>query len=162
MGTFPQGQIRCDEQPRRLIRTGKVDCRHLDAVRAIAVGCFEVVWAPQDYAYFLAHDHGLCLGVFSETGELTGFFLGLLVQGDLDVVSVATLPSYRRRGLGEQLVREAISAQGVRRAFLEVAVDNEAAIALYKKLGFSVTGIRRGYYEQKRDAYVMSRSPLDS
>ena len=33
-------------------------------------------------------------------------------------------------------------------AFLEVAVDNEGAAALYAGLGFRRAGVRRGYYDR--------------
>lgn len=163
MGTFPQGQIRCDQPPGGLklsTRLARLDCRHIEDIRRIAHDSFETVWGPQDYAYFLAHEHGLCLGVFDGEERLIAYFLGIVVQGDLDVVSIATLPPHRKRGIGRQLLAEACQAAGVERAFLEVAVDNTSAITLYKKMGFLVTGVRRGYYEQKRDAYVMARVPL--
>ena len=42
--------------------------------------------------------------------------------------------------------------------FLEVGVDNPAALALYASLGFMKVGQRKGYY-QGRDALVL-RLPL--
>jgi ribosomal-protein-alanine N-acetyltransferase len=38
---------------------------------------------------------------------------------------------------------------------LEVAVDNEAAIGFYQRLGFTQTGRMRGYYMGKLDALTM-------
>lgn len=163
MGTVSEGQIRGDEPPRRGLRGARIqrlDCRHLDAVLDIAEHSFDRVWGRQDYAYFLAHDHGYCAGAFQDSAEgpeLVAYFLGLLVQGDMDVISIATAPRYRRTGLGTRLMQVACGLPTVRRVFLEVAVENEGAIALYEKLGFAVTGVRRGYYENKRDALIMMR-----
>ena len=157
MGAFPQRQIRGREPSRRRL-TGPtwLDCRHIESVMQLAGQSSLTVWGPQDYAYFLAHDQGLCLGIFGQTGDLTAYFLSFVVQGDMDIVSLATHPQARRLGIAERLIREALVAPSVERVFLEVAVDNEAAIKLYKKLGFEITGTRRGYYEQKRDALVMA------
>ena len=48
-------------------------------------------------------------------------------------------PAHRGRGVGERLVRAAeewFRAQGIERAELQVMMDNEAARALYAKLGW--------------------------
>ncbi len=53
---------------------------------------------------------------------------------------VAVRPDLQRRGLGEAMVRWALAwfhEQGMRRARLEVLLDNGSAIALYRKLGFT-------------------------
>ena len=48
---------------------------------------------------------------------------------------------------------------GATRAFLEVAVNNYPAIALYQQIGYCNSGLRKGYYQQenkrKIDAAVM-------
>ena len=42
--------------------------------------------------------------------------------------------------------------------FLEVRTDNEAAIALYRSVGFDQVGLRRRYYRASgADAYTMRR-----
>ncbi len=57
---------------------------------------------------------------------------------------VFTSPRYRRRGLGRQLVTTALqhaAAAGVRRVNLQVYLPNEAALQLYRSLGFAQTGV---------------------
>ena len=50
---------------------------------------------------------------------------------------------------------------GAERATLEVRRSNEPARMLYERFGFSVAGIRRGYYSKPiEDAIVLSRTPL--
>jgi len=123
-------------------------------LREIARGSFPRLWEPKEFAYFLDHDCGLCLG--DVEGEvLRGYFLGLLVAGDLDVVSIATGAPFRRKGIGESLLRAALAHPGVERAFLEVECRNTPACGLYKKLGFQITGTRKAYYDGLRDAYNM-------
>jgi [ribosomal protein S18]-alanine N-acetyltransferase len=39
----------------------------------------------------------------------------------------------------------------VRSLFIEVAARNDAAQALYRALGFTAAGVRRGYYAQGQD-----------
>lgn len=58
------------------------------------------------------------------------------------IVDIAILPQYRRRGLGtlvlRALIREAEEAAKPLR--LTVAADNPAALDLYQRLGFEVSG----------------------
>jgi ribosomal protein S18 acetylase RimI-like enzyme len=127
-------------------------------VYRIAAQSFPSVWSEKEFCYFLAHENRLCLGVFSEWQghkRLRAYFLGLLVQGDLDIISLATLPEDRRLGLGSQLLAAVCAKEGVRRAFLEVETSNEAAFSLYSKSGFVLLGRRNEYYGPERDAYLM-------
>jgi len=80
---------------------------------------------------------------------------------------VATDPAHRRQGLGRQVLAALLAAaleQGASRATLEVAATNPAALALYSGLGFSVAGVRRGYYRNGDDALIqwlrLDPSPL--
>jgi [ribosomal protein S18]-alanine N-acetyltransferase len=76
------------------------------------------------------------------------------------VVSIAILPQFRRRGLAKAIINKAIEGMTYYKAkqgFLEVRVTNEAAITLYKKLGFEVTRTINGYYSDGEDAYVMTK-----
>jgi ribosomal-protein-alanine N-acetyltransferase len=68
----------------------------------------------------------------------------------------------RRRGVGRALLAVALPAArelGANEAFLEVAVDNDGAIALYDAAGFRKTGLRKAYYDRRpigfTDALVM-------
>ncbi len=87
-------------------------------------------------------------------------YAGLDVAGDVaDVMTVATLPAHRGRGLGrvllDDLVRRA-TARGVEALLLEVRADNEAARRLYDRAGFEVISVRRRYYQPDDvDALVM-------
>ncbi len=135
-----------------------LDCRDTAAVRGIAAESFPLLWSEQEFNYFLSHEHRLCLGLFSKSSEesrLRAYFLGLLVHGDLDIISVATRLDDRRLGFGQQLLDHACQQPQVLRAFLEVETENTAAIGLYQKRGFQRLGRRSAYYGPGRDAYLM-------
>ena len=67
--------------------------------------------------------------------------------------------SYRRGGIGEQMVRlllDGLIQRGYLYTTLEVRKSNAAAIALYEKLGFVSEGIRKNFYEKPaEDAVIM-------
>lgn len=85
--------------------------------------CFEHLWREGDFAYFLNHDCGRAWAILAEN-RIAAYFLGLQVINELDIVSIATHPDFRRRGLGERLLRFALSQRGVTRTTLEVDVEN--------------------------------------
>ncbi len=94
-------------------------------------------------------------------------FVGVWYQaGDAHIVSIAVREEYRRRGLGELLLIGAVEMavrRGQQVVTLEVRASNDAAQALYRKYGFTQTGLRRRYYaDNHEDAVIMTSDPLGS
>jgi len=80
-----------------------------------------------------------------------GFILCQLADEQAEILTFCVHPQNRRQHIGEQLLQQAIAAiraENIKTIFLEVAADNSAACALYKKLGFKVNGRRKGYYRR--------------
>lgn len=100
----------------------------------------------------------------ARTSEPVGFILLRQVVDEAEVIMIAVEPSARRQGIARLLLANGISGlPGLSRIFLEVASDNEAAIALYANAGFDRVGVRRAYYTDEtggtRDAIVMRLTP---
>jgi ribosomal protein S18 acetylase RimI-like enzyme len=73
-------------------------------------------------------------------------------------------PRFRRQGLADTLMAEMEKrARGrhVRRIALQVATDNEPALALYHKWGFSIRSELPHYYGRGKDAYLMDKIMMD-
>ncbi|NJM74850.1 MAG: ribosomal protein S18-alanine N-acetyltransferase [Acaryochloridaceae cyanobacterium RU_4_10] len=88
------------------------------------------------------------------------------ILDEVHIIFLAVHPNYRQRGLGLAMVLgllEQAVGRGANYATLEVKASNQAAIALYEKLGFTIAGRRPHYYEDTgEDALVMWRSGLQS
>ena len=86
-----------------------------------------------------------------EPRALAGFVIGRIAADEAEILSIGVAPEWQRRGIGrhmaEGLVRAARRAE-VKRLFLEVAADNDAAITLYEGLGFKIVGARKAYYQR--------------
>jgi ribosomal-protein-alanine N-acetyltransferase len=88
-------------------------------------------------------------------------YAGLIAYDD--EAHVATLGvSARRQGKGiGSLLLDALLAEADRRSpvvLLEVRADNDVALGLYRRRGFTEIGRRRGYYQPSgADAVVMKR-----
>ena len=90
---------------------------------------------------------------------LSNFGLGGLIRKG-HVVSIAVLPSARRKGVAQALMNTAMEGMRFYKAkqcYLEVRMTNDAGVALYKKLGFEVSRTVHGYYSDGEDAYVMTK-----
>jgi ribosomal-protein-alanine N-acetyltransferase len=88
-----------------------------------------------------------------------GYVIASIVAGELEVRSIAVDSSMRRRGAGAALLAALIERARVRGAtvaFLEVRIDNAAAIAAYARAGFVRSGLRPRYYADGTDALLMS------
>ena len=79
---------------------------------------------------------------------------------EAEILICGTSADHQRQGVAGALLSHTLSClhdRGVAATFLEVAVTNAAAIALYNAQGFSVVGQRKDYYGPGEDAHVMKR-----
>ncbi len=78
-----------------------------------------------------------------------GFIMVRQLPHEAEVLTVAVDLDARGKGFANTLMRAAIAAlQGDRvpKLILEVDATNEAALALYRRLGFQQVGLRKAYY----------------
>ena len=108
--------------------------------------CFDKGWSEKEFQKLLA----LPTSRLWMTEE--GFLLCSEVADEMEILTICVLPEFRRQHIAQDLLFELFQyakAQKVKRIFLEVAEDNEAAQKLYQASGFKQTGRREGYYVRK-------------
>ncbi len=83
--------------------------------------------------------------------------------GECHLLTLCVPPEYQRRGFARKLFHvlldRAVKLEA-KECFLEVRVSNDAAINLYRSMGFVQIGLRKNYYpslDGREDAMVMSR-----
>lgn len=130
---------------------------HLTAVADLETVCFAAPWTREGLAEELRNPQAHFL-VAEADGETAGYIGVQEICGEAYVTNVAVLPKYRRQGIGERLVREAVCGAKRRDCdflSLEVRVGNDAAIRLYERLGFRVQGRRKEFYrDPTEDAFI--------
>jgi ribosomal-protein-alanine N-acetyltransferase len=134
----------------------------MTAVISLEKSAFRNPWSPELLRRELDHEWSTILLVeepHPEGQRLLGLAIFWIVQDEVHVLNVATAPEHRRRGVGRAVMDEVL-ARGRHRhcvlATLEVRRSNEAALGLYKSLGFRSVGVRPNYYvDEKEDAIVM-------
>ena len=120
-------------------------------------------WSPDLLRRELSHDWSTILLVEEELApgmrRLLGFSIFWVVHDELHILNVATDPSQRRRGVARAVMNATLDRGRQRRcvmATLEVRRSNEAALSLYRGLGFRAVGVRPNYYvDEGEDAIVM-------
>jgi len=121
---------------------------------------FMDLYAHYPDTFIVAEVYGELVGYIMcriETG-LPGFgLLGITKRGH--VISIAVLPEYQRKGIGQALLEEVMLSMRTYKAkecYLEVRTSNIPAINLYKKLGFDTSRTINGYYADGEAAAVMT------
>jgi len=108
-------------------------------------------WGAQEFDTLMKHD--LVFAVY----EPQAFALGRVIAGEAEVLTLATHPNFQRQGLARACLAKYEAQAIVRSAdmsFLEVAVDNAAALGLYLSAGYARAATRAGYYKRAGAAPV--------
>ncbi|WP_299648596.1 ribosomal protein S18-alanine N-acetyltransferase [uncultured Tateyamaria sp.] len=118
-------------------------------------------WSAQELADLLANPL-----THLETAA-HGFALWRGIADEAELLTIAVDPGHQGQGIGAALMRGwmAKAARTCASAFLEVASDNAAAIALYGRQGFEIIATRTSYYQRAdghTDALVMRARLLNS
>jgi [ribosomal protein S18]-alanine N-acetyltransferase len=91
-------------------------------------------------------------------GAVVAFLVSWHVTDELHVLNVATREDRRRLGIARELmdvVTGYARREHVKHVLLEVRRSNDAAIRLYRGVGFFAMGVRARYYPDDEDAVEM-------
>ena len=121
---------------------------------------FDSYQGPDDLSKELAKNDGSnYIAVAELDGEKVGYANIHIVRGESQLYAIAIDSKFRGQGIGEILLSHMIDKSrelGCNVMTLEVREGNTAAIELYKKMGFTEVGRRKGYYAKGgEDAVLM-------
>jgi tRNA threonylcarbamoyladenosine biosynthesis protein TsaB len=124
---------------------------------------FETRWSEADFSGMLAVPGTQAILVSSQNNPL-GFVLFRKAADEAEILTICTRPVFRQKGHGKLLVQHLeslLKKEGVKSLFIEVAISNHAALALYASGGFEKAGVRKNYYERgdgkREDALIMRK-----
>ena len=143
----------------------QVSVREISALDAVWVAeseklCFTDGWSAEMAGATTARAD-FCGAILEVDGERAGYVLGLSLFENAEVLRVAILPAWRRKGLGARLLQawfQMIKDKGAENVFLEVRRSNLAALALYEGCGFVKFHERAHYYPDGEDALEMKKA----
>ncbi len=124
---------------------------------------FATRWSETDFSGMLAVPGTSAIFVSSQNNPL-GFVLFRRAADEAEILTICTRPAFRQKGHGKLLVQHLESLlrkEGVKSLFIEVAISNNAALALYASSRFEKAGTRKNYYERSggahEDALIMRK-----
>lgn len=150
------------------LKLRRMTLRDIDNVLVVERRAFTAPWSRQAFLTELLDNHFARYIVAEANHRIVGYAGVWLIVDEGHITNIAVDPDFRGIHLGESLLRALMAvcgANGGRRMTLEVRVSNDVAQNLYRKLGFTVAGMRRGYYTDNReDALIMwvDLPPADS
>ena len=115
-------------------------------------------WGEKGWKEEIIQPAGFVWCAETDEGQVVAFCALRMAAGFGEVLNVAVAPSYCRKGIASTLLRKAmddVRSQGAQQLTLEVNEHNQAAFALYAKLGFKKAGRRKQFYNNQDDALIM-------
>ena len=96
--------------------------------------------------------------VYEEGNVIKGFLYAEDLIDNIDLLEIVVDKKYRDMFIGSKLMEYLISnyCYHGKTITLEVAINNDIALKLYKKYNFKIVNIRKKYYGDV-DAYLMKR-----
>jgi ribosomal-protein-alanine N-acetyltransferase len=144
-----------------------------DALHALDRACFPppIAYSRRTLRKFLRLPGAECLvaecSISEDDGQLAGFILthagsrGARQPPCGHIISLDVAQQFRRRGVGSALLRaaeESMAFAGVGTIDLETAVNNQPAIAFWRRQGYEIGGTMPDYYDDGGDAFAMSKT----
>lgn len=137
---------------------------HVEEIYAMEQICFAVPWSREALYVEQKREEGRYI-VALKDGKVIGYggYWKIFDEGNIN--NIAVHPEQRRVGVGDKILEELFRLgreDRLRHFFLEVRTSNEPAKRLYRRKGFEVIGMRRGYYSDNgEDAIVMKKELLE-
>ena len=137
------------------------DESHISAAAEAERLCFSVPWSEESLKMLTREPFwglvALVDGKFAAYGGI------MCITDEAQMLNIATLPEYRRRGLAREILA-GLYAEAIKRGAyvmtLEVRESNESARRLYESEGFLEIGVRPNYYQNPREAAIIMEKKL--
>jgi [ribosomal protein S18]-alanine N-acetyltransferase len=123
--------------------------------------CFPagISYSKTTLKYFLTLASADCVVAIAD-GKTAGFVLTEENPPLAHIITLDVVEAHRRQGIGSALLGESeknLALRGVRNVLLETAMDNDAAVAFWKRHGYRVEAVLKRYYLGRLDAYEMRK-----
>ena len=119
---------------------------------------YEKKWAKKDFDSFISNHENIFI---LSHPKPVGYLKARVTRDEIEIISILIDKKFRKIGMGNSLLNRLLNIalkKKIQNIFLEVSVENQIAINLYKKFNFIKVGKRKNYYFQNGkyiDANIM-------
>ena len=119
---------------------------------------YEKKWAKKDFYSFVSNQNNIFI---LSCPKPAGYLKARATRDEIEIISILIDKKFRKIGMGNSLLNRLLNIalkKKIQNIFLEVSVENQIAINLYKKFNFTKVGKRENYYFQNGkyiDANIM-------
>lgn len=133
--------------------------KDLEEVLMIEKENFKYPWKKSYFEYDLRRPNAYCL-VAEIDNKVVGYIVAWEMVDEFHLANISVDKNHQRKGIGKRLMDELITiakARDIRRIYLETRVSNIIAQNFYQKFNFKYSRIRKRYYSDGEDAWVMEK-----
>ncbi|MBQ7888635.1 MAG: ribosomal protein S18-alanine N-acetyltransferase [Erysipelotrichaceae bacterium] len=134
--------------------------KDLKQIAALEAELFIEPWNEEDFRREMEENEFANYYVVEHDGEIAGYF-GLWILFDQgQITTIGTAKKYQRQHIASMMM-DAIEQLCIENECeflsLEVRISNIPAQNLYKKYGLEIVSVRKDYYANHEDAYLMMK-----
>jgi ribosomal protein S18 acetylase RimI-like enzyme len=131
------------------------------ALHRLDQSCFPagISYSKTTLRYFLTIASADCI-VAADGKRIAGFILTEENPPLAHIITLDVAEAHRRQGIGTAVLLESeknLALRGVRSILLETAIDNDGAVAFWKRHGYRIEAVLKRYYLGRLDAYEMRK-----
>ena len=108
----------------------------------------EKKWEKKDFYTFISNQNNIFI---LSHPKPVGYLKARVTKDEIEIISILIDKKFRKIGIGKSLLNKLLNIalkKKIQTIFLEVSVENQIAINLYKKFNFIKVGKRKNYYFQ--------------
>lgn len=136
----------------------RAEPRDVSELYALEQKLFSIENYPLSRGSIAYHVRNNLLYIAESDGDIAGYILVLIKRKNAKLYSIGISEAYRGKKVAQKmlgLISKELLSLGFKSLLLEVRIDNNAAMALYRKVGFNVVKRLKAFYRDGCDAYLM-------
>ena len=140
----------------------ELESKDLDEIVKIEETLYIDKWTKEAYLRDLENDIAYNY-VLEHDGVIIGYYGFWVMFDNIDITKVSIRKEFQGMGLSKILLQDMfnrINNVDIKTITLEVRVSNTKAINLYKGFGFKEISVRKNYYNDLEDAYILQKEVI--
>lgn len=146
------------------LKIQKLELNNIEEIMKIELEAFTSCFSTNLYTKEITNENNIYLKGSIEN-KIVGFIGSNIICDEAHITRIAVAYNHRKNGIASSLLHHLFyilsHGKSVKKILLEVRKFNLPAINFYKKHGFKIDGIRKGYYSDSGDDAILMSKKFD-